>query len=174
MNKKFLRAILSVAFLLLCAPPSAAYADNTIRCEVINGDTLVVSGTGEMRSIGDFIETIGKSRIKKLVVGEGITKISVTKAPARATQAYLLPHLEKIILPDSLVEIGDDAFANNYHLMEVTFGENLKKVGKYAFAGCDNLWQAVLPDTVTEIGLGAFSCNRLKKNRAPGIFKQLG
>lgn len=72
--------------------------------------------------------------------------------------------IERIELPDTLVEIGDYAFSCNEYLMEVRFGKNLKKVGEDAFVGCENLRQVVLPDSVSEIGLMAFSgCSRLKK-----------
>ena len=72
--------------------------------------------------------------------------------------------MEEIILPDTLVELDEEAFAGNEYLEVITFGKNLRKVGNDAFTGCDNLKQVVLPDTVTDIGSGAFSdCVRLRK-----------
>lgn len=155
---KLLIVVMSMVLTLLLIPSSITYAEetDTIRYEVIDGDTLVISGMGEVNSVVDFDKKEKKSHIKKLIIREGITKISIT-------QAYLL-HLEKIVLPDTLVEIGDHAFMCNDYLKEIAFGKNLEKVGNNAFAGCDNLRQVVLPDTVTEIGYSAFSdCAQLKR-----------
>lgn len=157
---KLLIIVISMIFLFLWIPPSVMQAEDTIRFEVINGDTLVVSGTGEVGSVVDFDrkgKKIKLSDIKKLIFKEGITKIS-------ATHAADLIHLEKIVLPDSLVELDEYAFSCNDSLKEIMFGKNLTKVGTGAFTGCDNLKQVVLPDTVTDIGVGAFTdCVRLRK-----------
>lgn len=152
-----------LVLLFFCAPSSVVYAEDTVRYEVIGGDTLVVSGTGETGSIVDFNEKIEKkeqrvkkSNIRTLIIKEGITKIS--------SQRDCLPHLEKIVFPDSLVEIDEYAFSDSNCLKEIVFGKNLMKVGEDAFAGCENLRQVILPDSVSEIGALAFSdCTRLKK-----------
>ena len=43
--KKIEMAVLSIVFFVLCAAPSVSYAVDTVRYEVIGGDTLVISGT---------------------------------------------------------------------------------------------------------------------------------
>lgn len=157
---KLRMVVLSMIFLFLWMPSSVLQAEDEIRFEVIGGDTLVVSGTGEVGSVIDFDrkdKKIKLSNIRKLIFKEGITKIS-------ATHARDLIHLEKIILPDSLIELDEYAFSCNDSLKEITFGKNLRKVGNDAFTGCDNLKQVTLPDSVTDIGSGAFSdCVRLRK-----------
>lgn len=159
--KKVKITVVSLIFLILLVPPAAAGAEDTAHYEVTGGDTLVISGTGETGSIVDFNEKTGKERVKKsnirtLIIREGITKVSA--------QRDNLPHLEKIVFPDSLVEIEKHAFSGNDYLKEVVFGKNLKTVGEDAFEGCKNLKQALLPDSVSEIGLLAFAdCPRLKK-----------
>ena len=158
-------------FFVLCVAPTVSYAEDTVRYEVIGGDTLIISGKGETGSIVDFTEKIKKkeekvkeSNIRTLIIKEGITKIS--------SQRSDLPHLKKIIFPDSLVEIEDYAFSSNNCLEEIVFGRNLKKVGYSAFARCDNLRQIVLPHSVTEIGSRAFqSCPRLKKIVLPASLR---
>lgn len=150
MNKTGITVMVIMIFFLCVSTNSKdIYAEDMIRYQVIGGNTLVISGTGEISSVLGFDENIDRSQIKKLIIGEGITKIS-------STRTYLL-HLEKIVLPDTLVEIGDGAFFSNEYLKQIIFGKNLKKVGVHAFSGCENLRQMVLPDTVTEIGRCAFS-----------------
>lgn len=169
--KKIEIVVLSIVFFVLCAAPSVSCAEDTVHYEVIGGDTLVISGTGETGSIVDFNdkirnkkEKVKESNIRTLIIKEGITKIS--------TQRMGLSHLERIVFPDSLVEIEDYAFSSNNCLEEIVFGRNLKKVGYSAFARCDNLRQIVLPHSVTEIGSRAFqSCPRLKKIVLPSSLR---
>ncbi len=102
--KKIEIVVLSIVFFVLCAAPSVSCAEDTVHYEVIGGDTLVISGTGETGSIVDFNdkirnkkEKVKESNIRTLIIKEGITKIS--------TQRMGLSHLERIVFPDSLVEI---------------------------------------------------------------------
>lgn len=86
--------------------------------------------------------------------------------------------LTSIILPDSVEEIGDNAFKNCSHLQEITIGGGVKHIGKYAFMNCalteidlltgiesiddgafrncGGLTSVYLPVTLTEIGSGVF------------------
>lgn len=157
MNKTSI-SVVFMMFLFLCAASNSTsvYAEDMIHYQVIGGNTLVISGTGEVNSVLGFDKNIDRSQIKKLIIGEGITKISASRTE--------LLHLERIILPNTLVEIGNGAFSCNEHLKEIVFGNSLKKVGVHAFSGCEDLQQIVLPDTVTEIGMCAFAeCPQLKK-----------
>lgn len=48
-------------------------------------------------------------------------------------------NITEIILPDSLLEIGDKAFIFCTNLANIVFGENLEYIGKSAFNGCSSL-----------------------------------
>ena len=43
--------------------------------------------------------------------------------------------LERIKLPSTVVEIGENAFHSCYNLKKVTFNEGLEKIGNGAFGG---------------------------------------
>ena len=64
----------------------------------------------------------------------------------------------KLIIPDSVTEIGDMSFAFNPFLEEVVFGENsqLKRIGNYAFTECRSLKSVTIPANVEIIAFGAF------------------
>lgn len=47
--------------------------------------------------------------------------------------------LKEIYLPDSVVTIGEQAFANNEGLQEITLPTSIKSIGKDAFLGCKSL-----------------------------------
>ena len=166
MNKTGIIVIVIMLFFLCVSTNSKdIYAEDMIRYQVIGGNTLVISGTGEVTSVLDFDENVDRSQIKKLIIGEGITKIS-------STRTYLL-HLERIVLPDTLVEIGDGAFFCNEYLKQIIFGKNLRKVGEDAFAGCEKLSEMAFPDSVSEIGQMVFSgCTRLKKIVLPASLSE--
>ena len=66
--------------------------------------------------------------------------------------------------PNSIKEIGDEAFRSNLKLETVVFPNNLIAIGENAFRNCKELQEIILPDTVTYIGNSAFqSCNSVSK-----------
>jgi beta-lactamase regulating signal transducer with metallopeptidase domain len=72
------------------------------------------------------------------------------------------------IIPNSVTEIADNAFANCAELTNIKIPDNVTKIGKNAFAECGNLQEVILPEGVTEIGIGAFStCGSLSSVSLP-------
>ena len=55
-----------------------------------------------------------------------------------------------------VVEIGNDAFANNKEIIQVIIPNTVQRIGKFAFAGCSVLEQVLVPMSVREIGDYAF------------------
>ena len=72
------------------------------------------------------------------------------------------------IVPDSVTEIGNDAFYCCTSLSKVQLPNGLTKIGNYAFRDCINLTEITIPDSVTSIGRFAFSgCTSLSKVDLP-------
>ena len=106
--------------------------------------------------------------------------------------------MTSIVIPDSVVEIGDEAFAecenlqsvvigngvktignNAFYccesLSDITFGDSLESIGNLSFSACYALEELVLPDGLVTIGEQAFaSCNSLKKVVIPGSVEFMG
>jgi hypothetical protein len=77
--------------------------------------------------------------------------------------------LEKVVIPDSVLYIGQCAFENCGNLREVKMSANLKEIGYGAFAYCKNLERMEFPDTLTKIGENCFiGCTGLKSVKAGG------
>ena len=62
-----------------------------------------------------------------------------------------------VILPDSIKEIGSNAFLSARNLRNVVLPDSLIKIGAQAFSECRQLFKIRIPDTVILIGKGAFS-----------------
>ena len=100
---------------------------------------------------------------------------------------YGLPTITDVVIPDSVVVIGNAAFFNNNltsvripnnvttieksaflknKLTSITIPKNVKSIGEYAFQS-NQLRTLTIPDTVTDIKKYAFSKNELTKVNIP-------
>lgn len=69
-------------------------------------------------------------------------------------------NLKKVILPDSVKQIEQEAFYNS-SISEIKLNNGIETIGPHAFNSC-KLNTVVLPDSVSSIGRGVFSwCNNL-------------
>ena len=68
-----------------------------------------------------------------------------------------------VTIPDSVTEIGDDAFYNCDALTSVTIPNSVTEIGDDAFENCGSLTSVTIPDSVTSIGSSAFyDCSSLE------------
>ena len=76
--------------------------------------------------------------------------------------------LQEVRLPDTLEEIGDQAFCGCGNLKKINFPEGLKTIGESAFWDCDALEEITLPASLESIGAEAFGdCNELRRVSLP-------
>lgn len=70
---------------------------------------------------------------------------------------------DELIIPETITEIGDNAFCHFNQIQKISLSKNLKKIGFSAFFGCELIEEVDIPDSVTDIGEYAFaSCSNLK------------
>lgn len=72
--------------------------------------------------------------------------------------------IEKVVPPDSLVNIEEYAFYGCRNLKRITFNDGLKNIGRHSFSRCRNLQKIVCPSSLNSIDSYAFAdCYFLKK-----------
>ena len=82
---------------------------------------------------------------------------------------------ENIVIPDSVIRIGDSAFAESHWLINITIGKGVTYIGESVFAQCEKLRSIVIPDGVTVISNGLFSgCLSLTSITIPDSVTSIG
>ena len=130
----------------------------------LNGDTLTISGTGDMYDLYDNGGAITKytkpwlhseSQIKHVVIEEGVTSIG-------ANAFQLCTVLEDVSIPSTVTKIGFGAFQDCKALTEVTVHNGV--IGESAFIRCTSLRTVNIGAGVTNMGISAFeNCNALEE-----------
>ncbi len=151
-------------------------------------DTIEMLKMGvDVKEIGDY--AFYKSGIKTINLSPSITSIG--------KGAFAFSDISKIVLPSALEEIKENTFYNCENLSGITFGNNLKiigdyafsntkistltfsekisTIGKFAFAGCSNLKTIEFNKLLSTINDSAFyNCSSIKTIDLPKSLKTLG
>lgn len=115
--------------------------------------TVTDNESGEKKTITANIKSNATDIPDGVVIENGILK----KWPCQ-----LIPIDGKVILPNSITEIGDRAFSDCNELSVIEIPSSVNKIGAYAFYGCKTLKNVIIPGSVETIGDGAFySCSAL-------------
>lgn len=94
-----------------------------------------------------------------VVIPDGVTRIRKS--------AFSRSKISKVIFPDSMVSLQNEAFYGCEYLTEIDFGHGIEQIGgngnQHIFSGC-SIKKLVFPPQVKEIGINAFfSCGKLKE-----------
>ena len=82
--------------------------------------------------------------------------------------------LVSIELPQSLLQISDNAFSGCSGLTSIDIPSSVTSIGQYAFKGCSGLTSIIIPEGVTSIGYCAFEdCSSLSSITFPGSLKTI-
>lgn len=128
----------------------------------INSDILTFRDTEDERPLMDcLILEPGVLGIGDLALHNSAKLEAVHMADVQIIGKYSFlecAKLRKLILPDSVTEIGTGAFQCCYNLTQVQLSSGLRSLGESAFAGCWKLTQINLPGGITEIPWSCFDC----------------
>ena len=70
----------------------------------------------------------------------------------------------KFIVPDTVKEIGENAFKGNFYIKNITIPDNVERIGSLAFSACISLESIILPENLSLIERAVFCfCPSLKE-----------
>ena len=153
--KKTTAIILAAASLAMCAPALSGCSGDGVKFTLSEdgGKHYTVSYSGLSSGYGEYEIPA--------YYGEGENYAPVT---AIADEGFASTHYSKIIVPETVTEIGTAAFSYCYSLETVEFadGSKLEKFSHGMFGECINLQYIKIPDSVTTLdGLVFSGCIKL-------------
>jgi len=84
-------------------------------------------------------------------------------------------NLKEVIIPESVIKIGEHAFKSNVGLEKVVLPSGLLELSFAAFTGCKNLKEINLPEGLKVIGEDCFyNCKSLKQIQLPSQIETVG
>ena len=90
------------------------------------------------------------------------------------TEVFANKHFYEIQLPDSLLTIGDYAFAYNSNLSEIDIPNSVESIGVYAFKGCSWLCKVTLSNSIKLLSWGMFEgCSDLREINIPDSVEKI-
>ncbi len=131
-------------------------------------DSVITVGANAFQSCTGFNGT--------LTLGNSLETIG-DNAFGYSHKDYRCHFTGSLVIPDSVISIGDEAFINNDFNGTLTLGNSVETIGSYAFANSFGyvittpgqppmkfIGDLRIPDSVKTIGLGAFQCSTFNGN----------
>ncbi len=83
-------------------------------------------------------------------------------------------NLERVVIGNSMVEIGDKAFENCHGLKAVEMSDNITTIGRSAFSGCSSLESFKIPSNLTSIEASTFAyCEKIPSITIPSKVQKI-
>ena len=76
----------------------------------------------------------------------------VSSVGDRACCCTWFESFERLIIPGTVVTIGEGAFEESWYLKEIVLEDGVKTIGDYAFSCCNSLDNIVIPNSIMSIG----------------------
>ena len=166
------RILAAAMCLCLCAPMTAMQPASPAFGAEIAGSQ--VSGIYLYNTAGDHIEITAVSTMAEGTI-EVPAEIDGLPVTVIGDHAFASTAAEEVILPDSISNIGDMAFAGSKTLHKVNIPEGVEQIGNECFLNCTNLQVVRLPQSLKSIGVRAFyGCSKLMGMTIPDSVSEIG
>ena len=97
---------------------------------------------------GNLVVTDFIKEQQRVIIPEGVVAIG--------PRAFDASYVQEVIIPDTVKEIGNEAFLRCKNLESVVFPNDIKEIGEGLFQDCTRLRSFIVPETVETIGASAF------------------
>lgn len=123
--------------------------------------TYALNGTEKIARVREVRDVSTNQTMESCVIPSKIKVDGTTyKVTIIGKGAFSYNDFDKVVLPNTITEIGEDAFAHVGFLEECVIPSSVIKIGKNAFS--NNLLVSVnIPASCTSIGEGAFAYNEI-------------
>ncbi len=109
-----------------------------------------------------------------VVIPDEVSNLVVTAVGNGALPVFAFASPERLVIPDTVTDIGIQAFENCGRLTNATIPGSVLDVGSFAFYDCTNLPDIVIPEGTLVLGWYAFQdCVRLSKATISGSVTSL-
>uniref|UniRef100_UPI00192E5482 leucine-rich repeat protein n=1 Tax=Eubacterium cellulosolvens TaxID=29322 RepID=UPI00192E5482 len=160
----------------------SATSEDNVKWKVVKGENnklkLIISGTGRIcdsNMDNPLFNRIHKElcglsgyeneMISEIEIDEGVTGIGDNAFNSWRSNPY---EIEQVSLPNSLLEIGNNAFDFCFNLQEIKIPKNVNFIGYGAFSECRSLKEIIIPKGITSISSLAFEgCSSLQEITIP-------
>ena len=112
-----------------------------------------------------------------LTFGDSVTQIpaGLLYAPRNPYYVYIRPNIKSISIGENVAKIGAYAFFNCDGLTSITIPDSVTSIGRYAFRDCGGLTSVTIGNGVTSIGSYAFyDCDGLTSITIPDSVTSIG
>lgn len=111
-------------------------------------------------------KVFGTSNFKTLTINDGVEQLT--------EYALYRCGATEIILPNSVITLGSNAFYNSPNLKSIVLPDNITALPTQCFYGCSALETVILPENLTTINTANFrACTALKKVVFKSKFKTM-
>jgi len=131
-----------------------------------NGGAIVIPSVTN----GLPVTSIGPNAFSYYLYNGNITSVVIPNSVTNIGQDAFAScnNMTNVTIPGSVGSIGPGAFSSCQKLNKVTIGNGLTAIGTNMFSDCDSLHSITLPNSVTDIGQQAFSSTGLTNIIIPG------
>lgn len=109
---------------------------------------------------------INNQKVVDLTIPEGTEEIK--------SFAFTGAKIKSVSLPDSVISVGVQSFADCDELSSVVLNEGLNSLLNKSFASCDALEQITLPESIQDITTAFYECKSLQSIKIPDNVKIIG
>ena len=149
-----MRSVILISVVILCCVCCSCHAESSYDETIVTYEGTTLIHYGSLISTDEYI------------IEDGTTIIA---DEAFADNEFL----ERVIMPDSVVLIGQEAFFYA-SIEEIKLSASLLMIESDAFQACGNLKRIDLPDSLRFIGRGAFVLSSLEEIVIPGNVEYIG